>query len=172
MEPFQILGKFDIPTGGFKAAGNGMYNQRGAEQYYLSKDQQPFSIVGLRQPFSIVGLRHWEYRKPGYSASIAADPMESVKLWHPDGGLWVILWSNIFPTEVLYNGDVVSGDDGDIILLDNSRVKHRMPPDYVNLVRTGQIPDRHFLRIMLDFNPTQVQVDQWKDELRQKQVIR
>lgn len=54
---------------------------------------------------------------------------------------WLLVWSNFAPTLVLFaDGSLLKAMDGDIILIDNSSVKHRAPEDFFH-------PDRWLARL-------------------------
>lgn len=94
--------------------------------------------------FSVEPQYGVEARDP--EAGIIAHKVSDVgKRWHRDGtGIYqehVVIWSNILPTEVLLpNGSLLEAKDGDVILLENQAVMHRIPAEAVDH------PDRWFAR--------------------------
>lgn len=86
----------------------------------------------VRGPFHVPGGNSgWEYRGPEDNHHIArAAGSGSVNNWHQDNSGHpdtLLLWSDHYPTEVMLDsGKVVSGEDGDIVMVDNARCQHRV----------------------------------------------
>jgi hypothetical protein len=75
----------------------------------------------------------------------------------------LLLWANTDPTQVLLpGGGIVHGDDNDVVLLDNRVVQHRTP---FSAERNYQ---RWFRRILLGEEPSDEQIEAWKEQLRCK----
>ena len=110
----------------------------------------------------------WENRNPEQVADIASW-YNSVNNWHQDNNgetPGLIVWSNIYPTEVLLpDGSIVSGEPNDVVLLNNSVVKHRTPIAY-QLTAHRRNVKRHFIRTGLDYLPSDDVIAEWKEALK------
>lgn len=98
-----------------------------------------------------------EYREPGWVdeheelgfdqgafMSTEVDFSNDVSTWHQDNANWheIVLWCSVASTEILLpNGDIVAGQDGEVIVFDNHKCHHRIP-----LAAQG-CENRHFIRL-------------------------
>lgn len=119
-----------------------------------------------------------EWRDTPRNACIASRPShpDDSREWHRDGsGIyecpWVIVWSDVYPTELKLPDDTVTrGKPGEFILFDNRKVLHRMPLDYVQAVNNGTAVPRRFIRAQLGKTPSVFEVERWRrqvDHLRE-----
>lgn len=85
------------------------------------------------------------------SKILARHPYASALDWHQDDDghtAFLVLWADDYPTEVkLPDGSVVRAAPGEVVLIDNALVHHRIPADYVADVEAGVERNRHFLRM-------------------------
>lgn len=60
-----------------------------------------------------------------------SDEVSGLTSWHTDNDnadCWIAVWSNILPTEVRFaDGSLLETRNGDVILIKNREVQHRMP---------------------------------------------
>lgn len=152
MEPFQILGNLYIPD----------------DEIERRIDQRRGLVFPVTTGLSPYG---WELRVPTYTRSIARGKDDS-KDWHRDNGgrtSAVILWTNEYPTEVLLpDGSEVSGWPYDVVLIDNMAVQHRTPAAFTSAVAENLRTNRYFIRLTLVNRPSQMQIEAWKQSLRQQ----
>lgn len=95
-------------------------------------------------------IEHWRLRGTDFNYLLRKQTGDEIYRFHTDGSgkynndLHMIIWSNIYPTEIVYP-DLTSFPTkaGDIVLLNNREVFHRTPSDF-----QGQQP-RYFGRAVL-----------------------
>lgn len=123
------------------------------------------SSWGNSGPFPV--KNGWEHRPPGVNINLAAAEFQNG--WHRDNfgdteGL--LVWSNILPTEVrLPDGNVVSPEENDVVLIANHLVEHRISKGYIKSVHRGEGHGRHFLRASTNKYPSKKTIAAWKRTL-------
>lgn len=152
MELYQILGNKELPDN----------RTRGISSYFFFDYSASWDVRGAEDSRSIA-------RRHRSIDAIATEWHQDSICGDPAGAL--ILWANSYPTELLLpDGSIVSGKPNDIVLIDNIRVKHRMPLSYVHDVMAGVDKSRTFARALRRDEPDFVTINRWKYELSKGMV--
>lgn len=159
MEPYQVLGKLLLPDDG---------RYKGS---FMSDRRNPlYDIINPTMSYMPWNAPSWDYRTPGYCAYMASAEEEDVCDWHKDNGdspkCGIVLWASEYPTDIKIGNKRIYGASNSVVLIDNYRVRHRIPKDFVQAVRTGKKTNRHFIRMaMRNEYPTDEQIAQWQHGL-------
>lgn len=98
-------------------------------------------------------------RSAAANASVAiAGKTARTNRWHQDISLsdYLVLWADDYPTEILVQGQILRPEPGDVVLIHNRLVEHRVPSDYLDDVQRGVQRPRHFLRIAWDGDAVEI----------------
>lgn len=130
---------------------------------HLSKGGPPFKVIGyaptldhLLSSIGRPGHQHWNARdaesnvelvKRNLTTTVGASALE----WHHDGFgsvPWLFTWCDTYPTEFRWKDteQIWRPEAGQIIVIPNPRVEHRVPPDFVEAVVNELPVDRSFAR--------------------------
>lgn len=121
----------------------------------------------LRKRYSHLGTT---IRSAGANASIATKKDGVAQEWHRDltAGDYLVLWADDYPTEILVQGQILRPEPGDVVLIHNDLVKHRVPSDYQDDARRGVQRPRRFLRISGFSNNADINVAEIRQLLRER----
>lgn len=159
-EHFEILGEWHPDTTNWPLEGNGTGHHT---IHHGSEYDWPYGV-----PF--MDTRKWEIRTPQagheWQRRLSAQGDPGSGGFHRDGGLSaIIVWSNIYPTEMrLPDGTITVPKPGSVVLINNMGVLHRTPPSYLAQM-SREIPKRWFMRHQLMSAIDDTTIEAWKGAL-------
>lgn len=178
MEEFTILGQF-IPLNTYR-------NYADQLTALLNLNDNDFEYAHY-EPISVDGIK-CDSRSNNYNSA------NDICCWHQDRGSfmerqpWMILWTNVSPTEVkLSSGKIVVAEENDVILINNISVYHRMPRHRKSgrhLVRitprtiiplkgnTGDLVIGDESKYEYSIEDPGSHVFEWKEELKYREITR
>jgi len=153
IKPLLEENKTMLDLGSTRVIANWQPKKLGIDSIQQGIAQLVVNILGL--PFCPYRV---EVRQPHTMLDIA--PTE----WHRDGNrlrpddIYMLLWSNVYPTEVRIDIDqsLLPVRDGDVILIENLKVEHRCPVQAIYKTKYNVTPvfwfthnDRWFVRYVI-----------------------